>query len=436
MSLAPRLLSFNPELQRCLWLELTPTRLILMPAMAAVIFGGLHLANADLAPKALTGLWLLLVLWGARLAADAFAEEVAEKTWDIQRLSSTPPLSIALGKLFGGTAYAWYGALFCLLVLAIEPGAINGGAVLGVLEAGLVAQAAALFAALVLHRLGRGVRRGRVSLAQVAGILAGWPGQGSALLLFQHAPLHGSSLDWYGASFALGDFTAALQLGFGLWFVVGTVRLIRREQGFRDGPLAWSLFTLYAVLVAAGFVFPAVDAMLVAAAAAAALVSYLGLLATPLTAVDVKRLALAWQGRAWHALWRHLPAWVPSAVLAVVLDLALLASAPAWVQTLGHWLVLGTPVRAGWLALFLRDIALVCWLRLFFPRRGALGLVILFALLYAFIPWVGFATGGWQRLLIPDVSTTPADLFGPWLEAVLAMGLLAVQVRGTLRARG
>jgi pimeloyl-ACP methyl ester carboxylesterase len=54
---------------------------------------------------------VLTILWGTRLAANSILDEMADKTWDWQRLSILSPWTMTWGKLFGATAFAWYGGL-------------------------------------------------------------------------------------------------------------------------------------------------------------------------------------------------------------------------------------------------------------------------------------------------------------------------------------
>jgi hypothetical protein len=106
----------NPEFQRNLILELSIHRLIAMPVILLLVFVATGaLAGEDAATYVATGvLWLLLVLWGGRLAAETVLGEVAGRTWDAQRMSSIGPWTMSWGKLFGSTVFVWYGALWCV----------------------------------------------------------------------------------------------------------------------------------------------------------------------------------------------------------------------------------------------------------------------------------------------------------------------------------
>jgi len=105
----------NPELRRNLWLELTPHRLIAAPVVLLLVL--LLVSSRDERPwpavysTASVILVLLVHFWGTRKAAEGVTEEVRERTWDWQRLSSLGPWSMTWGKLAGTAAFPWYGAL-------------------------------------------------------------------------------------------------------------------------------------------------------------------------------------------------------------------------------------------------------------------------------------------------------------------------------------
>ncbi len=102
----------NPELRRNLWLELTPRRLATMAIILALIFFAAGLSGGDdfrPASVAVVLYYFIVVIWGARNAALCVVGEIRERTWDLQRLSSLGAAEMTWGKLFGATAYNWYG---------------------------------------------------------------------------------------------------------------------------------------------------------------------------------------------------------------------------------------------------------------------------------------------------------------------------------------
>ena len=118
-------MTLNPEFQRNLWLELTPHRRVAMPVILGAVFLLVYLSSAhqfgdSTATVAAMLYFILAIVWGTRLAADSVSGEIRDHTWDLQRMSSLQPWSLSWGKLFGSTAFAWYGALLCLVVFAIS----------------------------------------------------------------------------------------------------------------------------------------------------------------------------------------------------------------------------------------------------------------------------------------------------------------------------
>ena len=87
----------NPELQRNWWLEITPHRLGLMPAVifaSAALVRAFDPTHAMVSSIALVVFMLLTIAWGARLAANSVLEEARDRTWDIQRMAALSPWSM------------------------------------------------------------------------------------------------------------------------------------------------------------------------------------------------------------------------------------------------------------------------------------------------------------------------------------------------------
>lgn len=424
---APTLLRLNPELQRCLWLELTPTRLLLMPAVLALSLGGLHLTGADdLAEWVSYILYFLLVLWGSRLAADSFVDEVAQGTWDVQRLSAANPWALAWGKLAGGTVYVWYGALLCLLVLPFLPGTVDGREVLTIVVGGLSAQAMALLVVLALHRFDASRRRGSTTLAQVLGIAAAVPSLGPTAALSSLTKGWGDVTMWFGAQFVLVDFTLVQEVVMLAWLLLAVAWLVRLQLGHAPSPWPFLAFTLYQIALVLGFLFtdtlvPPLPVATGVAALVAAGLTYVAVLSAPLSVTDLKRLVRADD---WGRRWSLVPSWVPTALLAIGLGAVTVAFG-------GQEGV----VAAAALALFLRDVALVAAVRLSARRRTALLLVVLAVLLYGLLPEVLAAIGGdgVRAWIFPTLGASAQSLIGPWAQAAIALvvaGLAWIRRRG------
>ncbi|MBI5165587.1 MAG: hypothetical protein HY985_16995 [Magnetospirillum sp.] len=383
------LLRFNPELQRCLWLELSPRRLVVMPVILCIGFLGLDYAQAgSITPWATAVLVALLGLWGTRQAADGFAEEVAEGTWDIQRLSAANAWSLAMGKLVGSTAYVWYGALICLPFI-LGPKAMVTTAVL--LLSGALAQSVALLCVILVHRFEGTGRRSATAFAQILGMAAG--GAAVAIALKAPALVQGAlTLRWYGLEIGTTLFATIVLVTLVGWSLLGLAQTVGQELGHPATPLPVSLFTLFYIVLCCGLAPPTNFAFLLwIGAKVAGVVATIAALAHPFATIDLRRFTGAIECRDWRVAWTNLPAWVPPAFLSVILDVALIAS-PAPLSIAGI-----AP------AVLIRDLALVCAVRLGVRQRSTLVLGVLVLLLYGLLPPVLNVVGGpeWRATALP-----------------------------------
>ena len=93
----------NPEFQRNLWLEASPRRLAWAGLALAAIYGAALLIGwrGGMLIPGFAG-WLVFgitaVLWGPRIAGRAVGDEVADRTWDFQRLSALEPWTMTWGS--------------------------------------------------------------------------------------------------------------------------------------------------------------------------------------------------------------------------------------------------------------------------------------------------------------------------------------------------
>lgn len=111
----------NPEFKRNLWLEISPSRLIMMPIALGLVAALCFVLDTVQPLETLfivsCGMGAALILgWGSFAVVNSINSELAERTWDQQRLSALTPWEMAWGKLLGSAAYAWYGGLLCILV--------------------------------------------------------------------------------------------------------------------------------------------------------------------------------------------------------------------------------------------------------------------------------------------------------------------------------
>jgi hypothetical protein len=111
----------NPEFQRNLWLEMSPSRALLMPLVIALIFAVFSLNEGlkGVGGAAAIIFFVVAIVWGPFKAARTVTDDVRDRTWDGQRMSSLSPAAMTLGKLFGSTIYCWYGAAFALAAMVV-----------------------------------------------------------------------------------------------------------------------------------------------------------------------------------------------------------------------------------------------------------------------------------------------------------------------------
>ena len=94
-------MNINPEFQRNIWLECSFHKLIMIPAILAIIFIGIvvsidihQIVAVSVTGAAVAAYFILIGLWGVKLAANAVTGEVREKTWDNQRMTSSTAWSM------------------------------------------------------------------------------------------------------------------------------------------------------------------------------------------------------------------------------------------------------------------------------------------------------------------------------------------------------
>src|SRR6185295_5057039 len=256
---------FSPELQRNLWLQLSWGRILAAPILLGILVAAL-LAAWELKPNHMAelarwGFVLLVALWSTRRVADSLAEEVGGGTWESQRMSGMSAWSMVWGKLIGGAIFPWYCALICLGVmvwfgLQAQPGEMRvvlSQQVATLLLGAILGQATALTVALLLLRKVQFRRRLTVTLAQIAGLLAfglavGWD--------YSANPWAAGvgTIHWYTRDYDAYQFYLASAGVFTAWALLAGWRLMRAELLYVNRPWVWTLFTLFCMAYAAGFV--------------------------------------------------------------------------------------------------------------------------------------------------------------------------------------
>ncbi|MFZ5789844.1 MAG: hypothetical protein ACOY3L_04020 [Pseudomonadota bacterium] len=432
----------NPELLRNLWIEITPSRLAAAPlVLGAILLLIWYVSGGNMAEVSGGALWLyyfIVLMWGTRRAAASLADEVANRTWDSQRMSALGPWAMSWGKLFGATAYVWYGALLCLAVAAVESRQSWRAFLLHPI-AGAAAMAVALL--VVLLQRGRGRAGGRRTLiAQGLGIAAGFvlspTGPG---LLNLRSPYSRYSMEWYGLGVSPDLFFLVAAAGFLAWALFGIYRAMCADLQKPVWPWAWTAFSLYLIAFLGGFAMPGENALgvdwLMVAVPAAAVLFYVALFADGKDSVRYRWFLVSVRSGDWARAARLMPLWLPSlpllAGLAVALGIRTDQGDPTRIQPLFYDLlgianveVLPATAWAVAAILFaLRDLLLVLFLN-FGPKSRSpdLAAFIYLAVLYWIVPGIlGFLAPGWvQALFLPWPLSGPfVAICAPAAEVVL-----------------
>ena len=237
----------NPELQRNLWLEITPYRLVSMPfIIAAVVYlafvsDGYHYGNS--VASVTVGLYFAIsLIWGTKLAAETVMNEIRDHTWDGQRMSVLTPWELTLGKLFGSTLYTWYGGAICLvLYLAAAANTAPEQSLritVSLFLTGILAHSVSLLVSLLALQKERRYNRSLTSLLLLFGLFIAGP-------FFSLTLGKQTRFIWYGPSFSSLDLLLVTMLACAVWGVLGVYSMMRLELQMKNMPWVWYGFVLF-----------------------------------------------------------------------------------------------------------------------------------------------------------------------------------------------
>lgn len=319
----------NPEFKRNLWLEISPSRLIIMPialgliaALSFVLDTEKPLETLFIAASVLCA--VLIAGWGSFAVITSINSEVAERTWDQQRLSALTPWEMAWGKLLGSTAYAWYGGLLCALVAFVTALLLPDPFTrCFLLLAGLMA-AIALHAWLMasrLHSLDAHTEKSTGMVGRLFGLL----------MLLQFLPMiflfsrnmtveDGGRGSWwdFDLPLALQNFVlASLFLALGL---LALWRSMSKQLMLRTTPWAWVLGILALGLIVAGYTLNhqirAVPLLAIAITAIGA--TYFAIFTEKNNLLVWRAVIFHWKNSSLRRFLQGLPLWPVSFVLALI----------------------------------------------------------------------------------------------------------------------
>jgi hypothetical protein len=431
----------NPELRRNLWLELTPQRLVAVPVVVvlASAVGWLSPGQAGAVGIALFLMWAVLAVWGSRLAADALVDEVVGHTWEGQRMTALGAWSMSWGKLLGGTVVAWYGAGWCVAVMAIA-GAPPWDVVARPVLYGLLAQSLALLFSLLVLQLHDGSIRAHVSLAQLGALLLTFGA-------YKITASGGALVTWYGFDLDRAGFGYASLAVAIVWATLGIWRLMRAEMLASTGPGFWFGFSLFAALYVGGFsrivdvpallLVESAEQQLVASFLVLLALTYIAAFLAPKRYARLRRLIELARAGQWGAAWPLVPPWWGSLGLAVALCVVFPALA---LGTARPFVSTGAPAifLVACLLFTVRDLGLVLTLTLDEDRgRGHIAALVYLGVLYGLLPAL-FTSLHWHAalpVLVPWFDDSLLVTLGPvTLQAALSLYLFKVRMTRLARA--
>lgn len=421
----------NPEFRKNLWLEFSPARLILMPLILGGVFLIAFLATdtpfldrlSFLHQVALFHFGAIAGIWGCKLASEAVVSEFNDRTWEGQRMTSLGPWEMTVGKLFGSTAYAWYGGIICMAVYAgvavFRPQTgrhLTTAAV--VILAALFIQALALLLSLV--RLRRQPSGEKVSATPffLLGVF------GIVFILPKLIPWIMDSeeqVDWFRFTLSSANFSLFSLLFFLGWSLAGIHRHLRAEFGLENGPWAWIFFLTTLMAYYGGFAAGIDDLDTGGRITVGCYIAFgIGLGFTyvmaftePKNPVDYRSLLAAVRKRRPEEIGKRLPLWSLSLAMTLLLYLLIftLSFATGGLPRLDDAFAVTALYLLTILGFACRDICLLLWvnLRSGSPRADAATLLYL-VILYGLIPALLWTAGADDLLpvFLPLFDRSPA----------------------------
>lgn len=429
----------NPELQRNIWLELNRHRLFIIPfIIVTVLMIAYLLAGKRVGlPFYYTSVWLYLifvVFWGSRLAGESVTQEITDKTWDSQRMSSLSPWSLAWGKLLGSTLIAWYGGTFALIAMAYSyqtPTAVSmpvGKIIIFFVLIGVLSQVASFVINLIAIRKAATLTRSLSNLFLIALVL---------IMLFLVELLDNRFfyfINWYGQPYRLHDFLILSFLIFSIWSIVAAYRLMRSELQIKNPAFAWFIFIIFLAYYTAGFVNTNepdyVYKLILVIFSVILVTAYLMLFAENKNPMLIKRLFYHLRHKQWRTVFESLPGWFINVVILILFLLVFFGFENKVVNFYGYNENFRAFIVATCLFL-LRDIGIVLFLNLSSKRnRADVTAVIYGVILYYIVPLL-FSVAKMDfalALFMPLESSYPlATVISALLQIILVYYLVYIR---------
>jgi hypothetical protein len=431
----------NPELRKNIWLELSAGRVL----TCLLVIGVISLTQTIAHDPALffygfgNMLIAIAAVFGAPRVAKSITGEIAENTWDFQRMSSATAWELTIGKLVGAPIFfILIGAIgvaisvLAALVRDTLPVSVLALYVVSTICMVFIVYAVALMAALESVGKDRSRRRSKVKdsfffMVILAGAALMWSSFSATLMDWSQAPLR-----WWGIEFKALEFVLISAALFMLWSLLGAYRMMRAELQYKSTPLVWGAFLIFLWV----YVDPLVHAVRadsednglylfgITGMIGTMCGLYYGLLLESKDIIILKKLKAAIIARDFRTALLYTPRWVVSLALLVVATACVLGGASVARQDLAS----GAARASSILFFAIRDAAVILSFYLAAPghRRNDASVVVYLFLAYALLPWVLWAANAHQAaaLLHPftrDGAHAGTSLVGSMLGALAAM---------------
>lgn len=319
----------NPELQRNIWLEFSAHRLIIVPAVVLLILLIPFLSEKynfhdEVFFTALSIYFVLVSIWGGKLAGDAIMHEVDDQTWDNQRMSSLSPWTMTWGKYLGSTLIAWYGGFFCLAAMIYTYYAadfIKTPDILYLLPicilTGIFSQLLNFITNLASIRKRSSLSRSKSSAFVLLGIVASFYIMGFTF------NSHYGNIHWYGYSISTLPMILISLSCFVTWSGIAAYRLMRAELQVKNTPIVWAAFVLFFAIYIAGFIdvygtshhlqqFITMYTVMI-------ILTYIIAFAETKDPMTLRRLFYLIKEKNWHKAFETVPAWFVSVALCFIM---------------------------------------------------------------------------------------------------------------------
>lgn len=339
-----RLILNNPELTRNLWIEFNSTRLLLMPLILGLFLILLYSLSENFADAVIifsTIMFNIIVfIWGSKLSADSVIGEINERTWDNQVLSLISPWQMTIGKLFGATAYAWYGGLILIILNFIASFFVEN--TFTVLKNSLTNIFIAISVHAVIISLTLiGIKKNRFktklnsTLYFLVGLFIAWymGSSTSMFYLFENTKFEGllnlsKTIIWHNIPFEISDFILLSSIAFLIWSFLGLYRNFKSELSYPSGFSIWFGFLIFIIIYTSGFsssfkeFFSSKDLFLLGlfiAYFSILSISYFSMFIESKHIIDYKKLFNSIRLKNIKEINNLLPLWVISSLLSLVL---------------------------------------------------------------------------------------------------------------------